>query len=158
MAVAPVAVEMGPRNTRRLITGATIVAVVGSVLAAMLLLLGRPNGHGAASSARTTRAVPAAPGARLIFGMTQQQVRRSTGAPASTQGNCWLFHPSKTGVVGSISVQPAFSRAPYDPSTTGDLKLCFAGGAFSYGFLRVLDQQNHRWVWGAWPLELSPAR
>lgn len=89
--------------------------------------------------------------------MTQQQVRRRTGRPIRSQGNCWLFHPTKTGLVGSISVQPSFAAVPYDPLTTGNLKLCFLGGAFSYGQLREFIPSKHKWEWTPWPLTLSPS-
>ena len=90
--------------------------------------------------------------------MTQPQVRDVTGRPTQSQGNCWLFHPSKTGLVGSISVQPSFATVPYDPLTTGNLKLCFFGGAYSYAFLRVFIPNEHKWEWTPWPLTLSPSR
>lgn len=154
--VAPVAVQMGPRNTRRLTAGAIAVGVAGAIAALLLLLFDRTPVHPSATSA--TRPAEQASSARLVFGMTEQQVRRLTGRPARTQGSCWLFHPTNMGMVGSISVQPAFARAAYNARTTGDLELCFASGAFSYGELHVYDEQHHKWVWGAWPLELWPAR
>src|SRR4051794_16589916 len=104
MAVAPVAIEMGPRNRRRLSTGAIIVAVAASVATLLMLLFNRSPPHSnPARSTRTDHVLAAEAIGHLTFGMTQQQVQRLTGRPTSSQGNCWLFQPSKTGLVGSIS-------------------------------------------------------
>lgn len=134
------------------------MAVVGSIVAALLLLLNQSPDHaGGIALARTNALSPSASTARLTFGMTQQQVRQFTGRPASTLGNCWRFHPTKTGMVGSIPVQASFATVPYDTATSGDLKLCFSGGAFSFGYLHGYDKQKHRWVWEPWPLALAPS-
>lgn len=93
----------------------------------------------------------------LVFGMTPKQVLHRTGHPIKTQGNCWLFSPTKAGIVGSISVQPPWSRLPYDPRTAGSLKLCFIGGHYSYGYQHIFDVRKQRWVWSAWPLTLVHA-
>jgi hypothetical protein len=154
MALAPVAVEMGPRNRRRLTAGTVSVALIGATVASLLLLFDRSPGHPEFSSVRP--ATTHAPTARLIFGMTEKQVRHRTGEPAAIQASCWVFHPNKTGMVGSVSVQPSFATTPYEASTTGALKVCFSGGLFSYGQLRMLDKQNHKWIWAPWPLALSP--
>jgi hypothetical protein len=86
--------------------------------------------------------------------MTPKQVLRRTGQPTRTQGNCWLFSPTRTGIVGSIAVQPSWSRLPYDPRTAGALKLCFVGGRYSYGLQHIFDVRKRKWVWSAWPLTL----
>jgi hypothetical protein len=148
MAVAPVAVELGPRNKRRLMTG---TVMLGASVAALLMTrpAGRPGSSSAAHSGR-----PAASSARLVFGMTPQRVRHITGEPVRTHGGCWFFQPTKTGTVGSISVQPAFATALYDARTTGQLELCFVGGVYSYSYLRLFIPSRHRWEWTAWPLNL----
>jgi hypothetical protein len=152
MAVVPVAVEMGPRHRRRLTAGAITVAIVGSTVASLFLLFDRSPEQPGFSSAR-----PAAHAstARLIFGMSEQQVRHYTGEPATVHASCWVFHPSKTGMVGSVSVQASFASVPYDTSTTGALRVCFSGRLFSYGQLRMFDRQNRKWIWAPWPLALS---
>ena len=151
MAVAPVAVEIGPRNKRRLMTGTVVLTVLGASVAGLLVT--RPPGHpGSTSPARSGQS--ASPSARLVFGMSPQQVRHITGEPVRTQGGCWFFQPTKTGMVRSISVQPAFATALYDARTTGELKLCFIGGAYSYSYLRLFIPSRHEWEWTAWPLNL----
>jgi hypothetical protein len=128
------------------------VLVIGLTLAAMLLTR-HPNASRVAGSTRADQVTPAKPYG-LAFGLTPEQIIGRTGQPTKTQGRCMFFSPTRTGTVGSISVQPSWSRLPYDPTTTGELKLCFAGGGFSDGYLRVFDPNKHKWVWSAWPLTL----
>lgn len=142
---------MGPRNQRRLVAVAAVV--IGAV--AFVLLSRSPNHPGTALLPRPAQpSVPAATGT-LSFGMTPQQVRSLTGKPTKAQGACWLFKPSSTGMVGSISVRSSYSRGPYNPRTTGDLKLCFLGGVYSYAFLREFRPHQHDWVWAGWPVDIA---
>jgi hypothetical protein len=156
MAVADLGVAMGPRNTRRLVSGAVVFGTAVAVIAGLQLVLS-PR-HSTQLPTRSTVPRVSAPTTHLIYGMTRAQVHRLTGDPTQTQGDCWLFHPTRTGMVGSISVVPSFSTTPFDRRTTGDLKLCFLGGIYSVSYLRILDQSANRWVWAAWPVYLSPSR
>ena len=151
MAVAGVSVAMRRRTTRRLAQATFAAGVTGAIVAAVLLT--RSLDH----SGLPVRPQPSASAskAHLVFGMTPQQVQHLTGRPTATTGSCWLFRPTTTGRVGSISVQPSFSALPYDPRTTRDLKLCFLGGVYSDSYLREFSQSEGKWVWGAWPLTLS---
>ena len=139
-------------RNQRMATGSVVLALLAAAVGALLLTRSH-NGSGVAPSTRTTQLSPSKPYG-LAFGLTPEQVIRHTGQPTKTQGRCMFFSPTRTGTVGSISVQPSWSRLPYDPTTTGDLRLCFAGGGFSDGSLRVFDPNTHKWVWSAWPLTL----
>lgn len=130
------------------VLAAFIAAAVGAVL-----LTRSHNDSSVALSTRPAQVSPSKPYG-LVFGLTPKQVIRRTGQPTKTQGRCMFFSPTRTGTVGSISVQPSWSRLPYDPTTTRDLRLCFSGGGFSDGYLRVFDRNKHKWVWSAWPLTL----
>lgn len=140
-------------RSRRVATGTVALALIATA-AGVVLLTRSHNDSGVALSTRPTQVSPAKAHGHLIYGMTAHQVLRRTGQPTKTQGSCWLFSPTKTGTVGSISVQPSWSRLPYNPRTTRDLKLCFTGGAFSHGYLRGFDMHTQKWVWFPWPLTL----
>lgn len=60
-------------------------------------------------------------------------------------------------MVGSISVQPSWSRTPYDPRSAGDLKLCFVSGVYAVAYEHVFDKRSKQWVWDGWPLVLITA-
>jgi hypothetical protein len=132
---------------------ATVVIVFGVIAAAVtLLLLTRSrdrSGDPFSTPAQSSR--PRVHG-HLVFGMTPQQVLRRTGQPSKIQGNCWLFSPTKAGIVGTISVQPSWSRLPYDPRTQGGLELCFTAGHYSHSYQHMFDPRKQKWVWFPWPL------
>ena len=128
--------------------------LVVALTIAVVLLTRSHNGSSVAFSTRSAQVLPQRVHGRLIFGMTPQQVLRRTGHPTKTRGNCWLFSPTKTGVVGSISVQPSWSRLPYSPRTQGGLELCFTGGHYSNSYQHLYDPQKQKWVWFAWPQTL----
>ena len=140
------------RQRRRRVVVAGVLLMIGLAVAVMLL----NRNHNAGRVAVSTRAAQITPSKPygLAFGLTPAQVIRRTGQPTKTQGRCLFFAPTKTGTVGSISVQPSWSRLPYNPTATRDLRLCFAGGGFSDGYLRAFDPNKHKWVWAAWPLTL----
>ncbi len=147
--------KVGPRNRRRLIGGGIALGVAGAIIAAVLLA--HPGNHSAVSSTPASQTSPVVSKHQLTFGMTPKQVERLTGKPAVKRRSCWFFHPSNQGMVGSISVQPSFARSlPYDPKTTGDLKLCFLGRVYSYSELHTFDKRNDKWSWEAWPLTRVP--
>jgi hypothetical protein len=135
------------------IATATVVFGVIAVAVAFMLLTRSHNDSGVTLSTRPAQVSPRVHG-HLVFGMTPQQVLRRTGHPTKTLGNCWLFSPTKTGIVGSIAVQPSWSRLPYDPRTRGGLKLCFTGGHYSNGYQHIFDLRKLKWVWFAWPQTL----
>jgi hypothetical protein len=96
MAVADVAVAMGPRNQRRLAGGAAALAVL-LALGAALMLLGRSGGSGpvAAHYAGPTDSRFTASSARLVYGMTKRQVLALVGPPEKTVGRCWQYRVNK---------------------------------------------------------------
>lgn len=146
-------VAVWKRRDTGLATGAMLLALLAAVLA--LVLVTRPrNGGGATLPIRSAQVSPPRAHGHLVFGMTPRQVLRRTGQPVKTHGNCWLFAPTKAGIVGSLSVDPSWSRRPYDPKTQGGLKLCFVGGHYSYGLQHMYDPRKHKWVWFPWPLTL----
>lgn len=145
----------GPRKRRWLTTGVIAFGVIGATVAAVRLTRS-PHAPTPGISIRPAQPTRSLSKARLVFGMLPPQVERLTGRPAARRANCWLFHPTTTGMVGSISVQPSFATVPFDPRTTRDLKVCFLGGVYSSSELRQFDERQHRWIWGAWPLSLSP--
>jgi hypothetical protein len=140
------------RPDRRVATGAIVLAAIVAAMGLVLLTRSRDDA-GLTLSTPPAHVRPRADG-HLVFGMTPQQVLRRTGRPVKTQGDCWLFAPTAAGIVGSISVQPSWSRLPYDPRTANGLKLCFAGGRYSYGYQHIFDPHEQKWVWSAWPLTL----
>jgi hypothetical protein len=132
---------LGPRARRRLVGAGVGVAVLAAIGAAVLLT--RASGHPTPPSA-TLSAGSSGQNPHLVFGLTRQQVRRQSGPPAATRGNCWLFHP-RNGMVGSISMGQAGSIAA---RSNGALKLCFVDNAFSYAFRRLY--LRGRWKWTSW--------
>jgi hypothetical protein len=151
--VEAVVVAAWKRRDTGVATGAILLAVFGAV-AALVLPTRSNRDAGATLQTRSAEVSPTQVHGHLVFGMTRHQVLRRTGHPIKTQGNCWLFVPTKTGIVGSISVQPSWSRLPFNPKTQGGLKLCFVSGRYSYGLQHMFDPQKHRWIWFPWPLTL----
>lgn len=141
------------RRDTGLATGAMLLAMLAAAVALVLVTRSHNDG-GATLPTRPAQISPPRAHGHLVFGMTPHQVLRRTGQPIKTQGNCWLFAPTKAGIVGSISVDPSWSRRPYDPTTQGGLKLCFTGGRYSYGLQHMYDPRKHKWIWFPWPLTL----
>jgi hypothetical protein len=146
MAVADVAVSIGPRNQRRLARGAIVIGVAAAVVAAVLVTRS-PHSQSALSGRSAESTVPA--NGHLVFGMTPQQVRRLTGRPTIKQGSCWIFQ-AKAGMVGSVPLLPSGDRVPAALATS-ELKLCFFAGVYSSASLRFFDKQNGRLRWVGWP-------
>ena len=149
MAVADIAVAMGPRNRRRFTAGAIGLAVIAAGAAGGLLTRS-PDHSGSAVSARSTRLTPPPSSAHLGFGLTARQVLRLTGAPTTTHGSCWFFRP-KAGMVGSIPIAPPGSSFP--PASVGQFKVCFSSGVDAYASLQLFAQGQWRWV--GWPFVTS---
>jgi hypothetical protein len=124
VAAADVAVEMGPRNRRRLTTGGIVGGVVVAVAAAVLLTQS-PDNAGVSPGRSGQPSTVAASQPEVVFGMTKQQVQRITGAPTSKEGSCWFFQP-KGGMVGPIDLRRTLPGYPQ-----GVLRLCFYGGQLS---------------------------
>lgn len=133
-----IAVEMGPRNRRRLIRAAVGLAVVGA-FAAGVLLTHSPNGPGPASPAagsnKTGSASSASPQSvdpaqemaitrSLVYGMTKQQVLRAVGRPTKILRDpegftCWQYNVNKTYPNGARSV------------TLNAVRVCFTYGVYN---------------------------
>jgi hypothetical protein len=150
MAVADVAVSLGPRNQRRLAKSAIVIGVIAAVVATVLLT--RSPQSQPPLSGRSAGGTAAANG-RLVFGMTPPQVRRLTGRPKITQGSCWIYQ-AKAGMVGSVSLLPSGERVPASLATS-ELKLCFFAGVYSSASLRFFDRQNGVWRWVGWPIRIA---
>ena len=99
VAVANVAVQMGPRNTRRLINGEIALGVVAALVAAFVLLTRSPNPSGSGLSAGSSQGIGSRASATPMLdkltsvplGTTKQQVRRRLGAPTKIVGKCWQY-------------------------------------------------------------------
>lgn len=124
MAVAVgVAVEMGPRNRRRLLKVGVLALGLTALLATLLLTRQpSPGNSGAAGHLATASGY----GPDLVFGMTRQRVERITGAPTKIQGSCLLFRP-KGGMVGAIPILRTYPVG----DAWGYLKLCFFNGVLA---------------------------
>jgi len=98
VAIADVAVEMGPRNTRRAIAAATFVAAVALLVGggALVTHLSSRSGSGTATPRVLRLNVD-----RLSYGMTKQQVQRSIGRPERIAGNCWQYPEKVKDFVGN---------------------------------------------------------
>jgi hypothetical protein len=129
---------LGPRARRRVVGIAVGVAAIAAVAAGVLSMQSSHHPPGAT----TARFIYA--NRNLEFGMTRPQVRRISGPPTATRGNCWLFRPRR-GMVGSISMGDPGSIAA---RSTGDLKLCFYANAFASAFRHI--SVDGRWKWIAW--------
>jgi hypothetical protein len=139
MAVAPVAVEMGPRNRRRLTTGGAIVGLLAAL--AGVLLIHSPSHSTPAVSTRPTQVNPAAPS--FPYGMTQRQVQGIVGRPTTIHDSCWDF-TVKAGRIGSVSLGKVLAASRAD-----GMRFCFFAGALSNQYLHIFDPKKHRWIWVA---------
>jgi hypothetical protein len=119
MAVADVAVQMGPRNTRRLTTGAIVVAAVAALglFAARGTFIGGKHQSGQTAS-RHLKLIPD----KLIYGMTRQQVLRRIGRPETIAGNCWQYPENLKNFVGQ---------------TVNAVRLCFESNMYSNDYMEL---------------------
>lgn len=122
-----VAVEMGPRNKRRL---TTVTIVTGAAAAIALFGLwfshGLPFANGtdhAKSSATVTRHLVLIPDS-LVYGMTKQQVLHKIGKPEKVAGNCWQYHEGVQNFVGQ---------------TINAVRVCFVGSVYSTAYYEQID-------------------
>jgi hypothetical protein len=145
--IVRVVTTLGPRARRRLIGVAACVAVIGGITVALFST--HPSHR--PSEAASARFIYA--NRDLRFGMNRSQVRRISGPPTATKGDCWLFRP-RGGMVGSISMGAPGSIAA---RSSGALKLCFYVGSFSSAYRHIF--YGGRWKWVEWSpvLTIEPA-
>lgn len=131
MAVATVAVEMGPRNKRRLTTGAATVAAVVAISALGLWFFGglpfvHSGNHSKSSTPveRVITLIPQRPG--LPFGMTRQQMIHRLGQPEKIAGQC-LQYPENIKDFGG--------------GTMNAVRMCFWGGQYQHWYM----ERNGKW-------------
>ncbi|HST14129.1 MAG TPA: hypothetical protein VLJ44_04650 [Gaiellaceae bacterium] len=143
--------SLGPRNQRRVATSATAIAVLGAIVAAVLVTRSSTKPT-AASSARSTTTAPGSlgkAGTYPTFGMTPKQVRQITGPPTSTRGGCWVFRP-KPGDENGLPTRSIGTMSLGDPGSiaarsNGLVKLCFYEGTFSTASRQI--EFNGQLVW-----------
>jgi hypothetical protein len=124
MAVALVAVEMGSRNQRRLMTSVfTLTLVAALSLFGLWMFGGLPFTHssnqsGSAVQPRHLTLIPD----KLVYGMTKQQVRQRVGAPEMVAGGCWQYRENVKNFVGQ---------------TINAVRVCFLGNAYSNDYKEI---------------------
>jgi hypothetical protein len=124
MAVAPVAVEMGPRNQRRLTASAiTLAAVLVIVTSGLWFFGGLPFTHSAnhADSTVTPRHLTLVTDS-LVYGMSRQQVAHKIGQPEKVAGGCWQYPENKMDFVGQ---------------KINAVRVCFLGNAYSNDYVQL---------------------
>jgi hypothetical protein len=139
MAVADVAVQIGPRNRRRLTNGAAGLVVIAAIAAVVLLT--RPSNHaGPALSTQSTGHVTSKTDKffQLVYGLSRQQVLRKVGQPTKTLGNCWEYR---------LNVEIRDGQ-----NMLNALRLCFEGGGYSYQYSEI----DGKWFYPTDPL--TPSR
>ena len=124
MAVADVAVQMGPRNTRRVVTAGIVLGLI-CLIVLVIIHLPKHSGSSSPKSAAQMRFHNSPAAARikantwnLIAGMTRQQVRHLVGAPATVDGSYWTYPPYVVTGEG-----PTFRSTD---------TLCFYGNIYEY--------------------------
>jgi hypothetical protein len=127
--VADVAVGMGPRNTRRLITSGVTVCAVVAICALLLWLFGglpyvSSTDHSRSSTPveHVITLIPQQAG--LPYGMTKQQMLRRLGQPARIAGQCWQYPEN----IKDFS-QPA--------RLINAVRLCFYAGQYQVWFVEI---------------------
>jgi hypothetical protein len=75
---------MGPRNTRRLATAGIGLGVIGAIVAVVLLTRSATHPQSNHRQIATIRA-------KLVAGMSAQQVLRLVGKPMTKRGRCWEY-------------------------------------------------------------------
>jgi hypothetical protein len=122
--VADLGVAMGPRNQRRLVTGAIASGAIAALVAGGLLL--HPfNQSGPASSGGSVHVAsqPKLVTQKLIYGMTKAQVVRRVGQPTRTVGACWQYDENLKIRNGEDTVNAE--------------RVCFLGGVYSYNYSKM---------------------
>jgi hypothetical protein len=131
MAVAPVAVKMGPRNRRRLSGGVIGLGVFTAIVAAAFLLLRPPNHTGSASSTGSPQvaAAPTFVTDKIVYGMTKAQVLQRIGHATKTVGACWQYDENE-----KIRNGENFLNAQ---------RVCFLSGIYSYDYSKIDGKWNY---------------
>jgi hypothetical protein len=124
MAVADVAVQIGPRNTRRLTAGAiTLVVAVAIATAALLERPSTPAGPTLSSQSASHVASKAETFFHLVYGLNRKQVLAKVGKPTKTVGNCWEYRLN-VEIRGGQNLLNA-------------MRLCFSGGGYAYSYSEI---------------------
>jgi hypothetical protein len=125
VAVADVALAIGPRNKRRLIGGAISLGVLAAIVAAAFLLLRPPNQTGSASSVGSPQvgAAPTFVTDKIVYGMTKAQVLHRIGRATKTVGACWQYDENE-----KIRDGQNFLNAQ---------RVCFLSGIYSYDYSKI---------------------
>ncbi|HZQ81079.1 MAG TPA: hypothetical protein VFB25_03770 [Gaiellaceae bacterium] len=120
MAVADVAVEMGPRNRRRAITAAIVVAAVAIVFwgGRSALVASKNHSNSGPVASRHLTLIPD----NLTYGMTKQQMARRLGRPEKIAGNCWQYHEGVKDFVGQ---------------TVNAVRLCFTSSGYQVSYVEL---------------------
>ena len=127
-AVPDVAVEMGPRNTRRLIGAGVALGVIAALVGAFMLLTRSPNQSGSGVSVGSARGTDnnSASDTSLVhkignlsLGLSKQQVERSLGSPTKVVGNCWQY------TVNERTYRISGGKKKFDGGTWNAERLCF---------------------------------
>ncbi|HZP73418.1 MAG TPA: hypothetical protein VFA97_08590 [Gaiellaceae bacterium] len=146
VAITDVAVEMGPRNRRRLTVGVIGLVAVAVLAVGLVRLTRSASNPGAGSTAHAGRS--AANTSNLTFGMSIKQVERLAGRPVKTettaQGRC-LFYRPKGSMVGSLALAEVGSLA-YGKEI--GFEACFYGSGLSTMFVhhpRPLGKPGFEW-------------
>jgi hypothetical protein len=128
MAVADVAVAMGPRNQRRVVSGSIALALVAGVAALGHQFL--PSSHPGSSSFAGLARVPAPMFVtdRIVYGMTKAEVLRRIGPPTQSVGPCWQYDENEKIRGGE--------------NTLDAQRVCFLSGIYSYDYPKVDGRWN----------------
>jgi hypothetical protein len=143
------AVEMGPRNRRRLTAGSSALVLVAALAFGVLQLTRSPGSPGSSGAAHSTTSLKAG---HLVYGMTPRQVERLAGGePTTIRGDCWFYKP-KAGMQDGKPIRMVGSLSMGDPGsiasrTADSLKLCFYGGGLSQAFQHDSASASGPAVW-----------
>jgi hypothetical protein len=131
VAIADVALAMGPRNRRRLTGGAIGLVVLVASVAAIFLLLRPPNHPGSASSAGVPQlaAAPTFVTDKIVYGMSKAQVLHRIGHATKTVGACWQYDENE-----KIRNGENFLNAQ---------RVCFLSGIYSYDYSKIDGKWNY---------------
>jgi hypothetical protein len=124
MAVADVALALGPRNRRRLTRSAVTVVGIAAVVAVVLVT--HPANHsGTSSSAGSARVSGRASSVtdKLVFGMTKGQVLGRVGEPTTRVGACWQYREN-------LEIRGGLDKLNAE-------RVCFLGGNYSYSYPEI---------------------
>jgi hypothetical protein len=136
IAVADVAVAMGPRNQRRVATSGLALGVIVVVAGAALLLRPSSNPGPAATNASTQAHTPTFVTEQIVYGMSKAVVLRRIGKPTKIVGACWQYDENE-----KIRGGANFLNAE---------RVCFLSGIYSYAYSEV---DNH-WTYPTDPINL----